>query len=79
MTRLYVDFHNTNEEGAVRLNTIGSIKDLNLQGIALEDGLVVHLYSEDFEVTGTVKFAAGERSWAAYFNWDDLRSTNAKR
>jgi len=72
--RLYVDFHNTTEQGTVRLNTIGTVRDLNLQGVALNDGLVVDLYSEDFEVMGTVRFTESEHSWTACFNWKDLKS-----
>jgi len=61
-------------DGKVRLNVIGSIRDLNRQGLVLTDGLVVRLYSEDFEVTGTVEFSEREHMWVASFSWDERKS-----
>jgi hypothetical protein len=74
MISIYVDFHNINPEGAVRLNTIGTIKDLNRQGVVLKNGLVVRLYCEELEVTGTVEFAESEHLWAARFNPKEIKS-----
>ena len=76
MISIYVDFHNTTRDGTVRLNTIGSIKDLNRQGIVLENGLAVRLYCEDFEVSGTVEYAEPEHMWTARFNWEDRKALN---
>ena len=60
-----------------RLNTIGSITDLNRAGVVLESGLIVRLYSEDFKATGTVEFSEDERIWVARFEWQQLRSLTA--
>jgi hypothetical protein len=74
MPSIYVDFHNTTRSGKVRLNTIGTIRDLNREGTILQNGLTIRLYSEDFEVTGTVEFEDSEHVWVAAFNWDNLKS-----
>lgn len=73
MNSIYVDFHNTTTQGEARLNTIGSIKDLNKGGIVLTDGLLVRLYCEDFEVIGSIRFSEVEHAWVAAFNNDELR------
>ena len=73
MSSVYVDFHNTDSAGRVRLNTVGSIEDLSRQGIILRDGLAVRLYCEEFEVNGTVEFSGEEHVWTARFNWDERR------
>ena len=69
MTSIYVDFQNLDTVGRVRLNTIGSIEDLNRQGTILEAGLVVRLYGDEFEVPGVVEFSPEEHTWAARFEW----------
>lgn len=74
MIKIYADFHNTNTAGAVRLNTVGTIKDLNAQGVVLRTGLAVCLYSEDFEGPGVVEFSEDEGVWAARFNWSEIKS-----
>ena len=34
---VYADFHNADAEGRLRLNTIGTIRDLSRQNITLRD------------------------------------------
>ena len=70
MSGVYVDFHNTDSTGRVRLNTIGSIQDLSQQGIILRDGLALRLYCEEFEVSGVVEFSKDEHIWTARFDWE---------
>jgi hypothetical protein len=72
---MYVDFQNTDAQGRVRLNTIGTIEDLSREGIALREGLEVKLDSDEFEsVHGTVRFSEEESIWVASFKAEDLRS-----
>jgi len=73
MKRIYVDFHNLDPSGRVRLNTVGSIKDLSRQGVILQDGLEVRLYCEEFEVAGIVEYSSSEHIWTARFNWDNRK------
>jgi hypothetical protein len=68
MTSIYVDFHCTTPAGTVRLNTIGSMEDLNSTGIVLKQGVEVRSYSEEFEVSGGVEFLKEEHIWVARYN-----------
>jgi hypothetical protein len=80
--RVYVDFHNADPSGRLRLNTAGTIEDLARQGIQLREGLVLALYSDDADetgavdelrVTGRVEFAPDERAWVAVIDWAAVR------
>jgi len=57
MIRIYADFNSCDEQGRVRLNTVGSLKDIKQYENVLEDGMRVLLYMKDeFEVSGTLVF-----------------------
>ena len=73
MTTIYVDFQNLDTVGRVRLNTIGSIEDLNRQGTILAAGLGLYLYGDEFEVPGIVEFSEEEHIWVARFDWEKRR------
>jgi hypothetical protein len=49
LSRVFVDFHNADEQGRLRLNCIGTIEDLARQQAELENGQQLTLYSEDLE------------------------------
>lgn len=51
MSRLAVsaDFHNADTEGRLRLNAIGTIRDLSRQAIALREGRALTLHDEELE------------------------------
>lgn len=57
---VYADFHNADAEGRLRLNTIGTIRDLSRRSITLRDGLALTLHDEEFEADGEVRFSPGE-------------------
>jgi len=73
MISIYVDFQDADPEGRARLNTVGSIEDLNRQGVVLKDGLVVRLYDDEFELQGIVEFSGREHMWVARHNWEDRK------
>ena len=74
MPRIEVDFNNCDQEGRVRLNTVGAIQSLNESQIALQNGLGVELISGDFwPITGVVEYSDSERMWVARFDIDELR------
>ncbi len=75
MSRLlvYADFHNADTEGRLRLNTVGTIRDLSRQNITLRDGLALTLHDEELEVDGQVRFSPGEHLWVAAIDWDAIR------
>ncbi|BDI18574.1 hypothetical protein ANSO36C_43760 [Nostoc cf. commune SO-36] len=71
--RVFADFHNTDGEGRLRLNCIGTIEDLANQSIELRDGQLLTIYSEDLEVDGVVQFSEEEKLWVAAIDWDRIR------
>ena len=70
---VYADFHNADIEGRLRLNTIGTVRDLARQNITLRDGLSLTLHDEELEADGEVHFSAGEHLWVAAIDWDAIR------
>jgi len=73
LSRVFVDFHNADEQGRLRLNCIGTIEDLARQQAELEDGQRLTLYSEDLEVDGIVQFSKDEKVWVAVIDWNQIR------
>ncbi len=73
MSRVFVDFHNADAQGRLRLNCIGTIEDLASQHIELENGRELMLYGEDLEVDGIVQFSEDEKIWVVTIDWNQIR------
>ena len=73
MSRVFVDFHNADEQGRLRLNCIGTIEDLAHQHSELENGQRLMLYGEDLEVDGVVQFSEDEKIWVVAIDWNQIR------
>ena len=73
LSRVFVDFHNADEQGRLRLNCVGTIEDLARQRAELENGRRLTLYSEDLEADGTVQFSEDEKVWVAVIDWEQIR------
>lgn len=73
LSRVFVDFHNADEQGRLRLNCIGTIEDLARQQAELENGQQLTLYGEDLEVDGVVQFSEDEKVWVATIDWNQIR------
>jgi hypothetical protein len=71
--RVFVDFHNADEQSRLRLNCVGSIEDLAHHRAGLKNGQSLTLYSEDLEVDGIVEFSEMEKIWVAVIDWDQIR------
>ena len=80
--RIYADFQNADSEGRLRLNCIGTTKDLAREQVLLREGLLLTLYSDDadaegnsdeLEVTGVVEYSETEQCWAARVDWNAVR------
>lgn len=67
--KVYADFHNADVNGRLRLNCVGTIKDLSLLHIELSDGQPLTVYSEDLEVDAVVQYSDEERLWVALIDW----------
>ena len=71
--RVFVDFHNADVQGRLRLNCIGTIEDLSVQKVELQSGQQLTLYSEDLEVDGVVEYSDLEHLWVVIINWNEIR------
>ena len=74
--RVFADFHNADVQGRLRLNCIGTVEDLAHQKIALQDGQLLTLYSEDLEVDGVVQYSTEECLLVASINWDAIEESH---
>jgi hypothetical protein len=73
MSRIFVDFHNADEQGRLRLNCIGTIEDLSCQHTELANAQRLMLYGEDLEVDGVVQFSEDEKIWVVAIDWSQIR------
>jgi hypothetical protein len=73
--RVFVDFHNADIRGRLRLNCIGTIEDLAQQQIMLCDGVCLILYSEQLEAEGVVEYSTDEHLWVAVIDWHAIKDT----
>jgi hypothetical protein len=71
ITRIYADFHNTDPQGLIRLNTVGSQLDLEGEQIELADGMELVVYSEDLEARGVAR-VLDEGGWGVEINWSEV-------
>jgi hypothetical protein len=84
-SRVFVDFHNADAKGRLRLNCIGTTRDLARQQVSLHEGLILNLYSDDadergrpddLEVSGVVEYSRDEGCWVARIDWSAIRHTS---
>jgi len=71
--RVFADFHNADVKGRVRLNCAGTIADLERQGIVLQAGQSLSIYSEELEVEGVVQYSEEEKLWTAVIDWNAIQ------
>ncbi len=80
--RIYADFHNADAQGRLRLNCVGTTKDLARKQVALRPGVILTLYSDDadaegnsddLEVSGVVEYSQAEQCWVARVDWKRQR------
>ncbi len=71
--RVFADFHNADVKGRVRLNCAGTVADIERQGIELQDGQSLIIYSEELEVEGVVHYSEKEKLWTAVIDWNAIR------
>jgi hypothetical protein len=73
LPRVFVDFHNSDRQGRVRLNCVGTIADLGRLGIVLQEGSQMLLSCNELETEGTVTYSIEEGLWVATIDWDKVR------
>ena len=73
--RLFVDFQNSDVQGRVRLNTVGSLRDPAVS--KLEIGTALELHDGEMELEGVAAYSSEERIWVAVVDWQKFRPTAA--
>ncbi len=76
-TTVSADFHNADSRGRLRLNCVGTIRDLAEKQITLRERLHLTLSDDDLEADGEVHFAEDEHLWVAVIDWDAIRQRGA--
>lgn len=83
--RIYVDFMKTDDEGRLLLVCLGTLRDIEAQGIELREGLVLHVYSDDADergkrddlvAEGTVRFHGVRRTWVLEIDPNGIRNAS---
>lgn len=73
MKKIFADFNNTDVNGDVRLNCLGTLEDIKNGEIILREGLEILLDDYDsIKTIGRCKFSASESIWIAEVNWNAL-------
>ena len=75
--RVFADFHNADVQGRLRLSCVGTTADLKRQGIVLQDGQSLIIYSEELEVEGIVHYSEKEKLWTAVIDWNAIREVDS--
>jgi len=75
--RVFANFHNADVKGRLRLSCVGTVADLERQGIVLRDGQSLTIYSEELEVDGVVQYSEEEKLWTAVIDWDAIQEVDS--
>ena len=79
LIRLFADFQNATPSGRVRLNTVGTFKDIERLSIELKEGMQVVIEDRDSLIAdATVRWEAGE-GWVAEVDWDRIEDLDDAR
>src|SRR5437868_6991269 len=77
--RVYADFQNLDDENRLRLTCAGTQRDMEKQGVKLQEGMALTLYTDDatddgqpeqLEAQGVVHFNPQEKCWVAAIDWN---------
>jgi hypothetical protein len=72
--KIFADFHNSDTQGRVRLNTNGAFEDIERMKIELKSGLEVMLDNhEDLFAYGIVQFSQEENIWVVEIDKEGIR------
>lgn len=80
--KVYADFQNLDDFNRLRLTCKGTQSDLDAQGIRLQEGLALTLYTDDADrhgrrdelrLDGIVQYDEAAKCWVAEVDWTALR------
>ncbi len=79
LPRVFADFNNSDRQGRVRLNTVGTIQDLSRLGIVLREGTGMILCNTELEAEGASAYSNEEGLWVAVIDWNKIRELPGDR
>jgi hypothetical protein len=71
---IYADFNNADVEGRVRLNGVGTLRDLARLGLRLRDGMPLTIHDEELAADADAVFSQNEGIWVAQIDWSLVRA-----
>jgi len=71
MIKILSDFNNRDEQGRVRLSTIGALRDISVHRSELREGLEVLLYEDEFEMIARLVYDLG--MWKGILREETIR------
>ena len=86
--RIYADFQNLDDSNRIRLTCVGTIADLDRNGVTLHSGLELTLYTDDADdqgnpdellIDGLVDYSESEKCWVAEVDWSALRHASDEK
>ena len=77
--RIWVDFQNCDSLVRVRLDTVGTVQDLNRLGLVLRHGLEVSFYCLELEAEGLVLYSDDEQRWVGAVDWERVQDREGNR
>jgi hypothetical protein len=87
LPEIYADFNNLDDDGRIRLTTVGSITDIARLGIQLRDGLELVLATDDADDAGNrddvladavIRYNEVDKCWVAQVNWDEVKNRSQR-
>jgi hypothetical protein len=88
LSRIYADFQNLDDDNRLRLTCVGTLEDLQRQGVELTEGLRLTFRTDDADdegrpddllVDGIVHYHEEQRCWVAEVDWHHLRHASRER
>ncbi len=84
---IYADFNNLDDDGRIRLTTLGSVTDIARLGIKLRAGLKLTLATDDADDQGNtddlmadavVQYNAEQKCWVAQIDWTQVKNRSER-
>ncbi len=74
MIRLWADFDNSDEDGRINLNCVGSLASIGALASPLRPGTRVLLSDDQVEVEGVIEFDDAHGVWVAIPDWSTIEN-----
>ena len=70
---VYADFNNMDSAGRIRLNTVGTIEDVQKLSLRLVEGMSLVVSDSEIKASGKVEFSSEENIWVLNLDEDTVQ------